>query len=75
MTTSAVGSRDAVCGALVALGWWWFFFSFSFQFLSGAGVGVKLPVGWLACVSWVTDDGVQLPFCGSPNPRPFWVAL
>ena len=35
-------------------------FSF-YDFSLEAGSGVKLPVGWLACVSLVVDVGVQLP--------------
>ena len=36
-------------------------FLFSLYFSLEAGSGVKLPVGWLACVSLVADVGVQLP--------------
>ena len=50
-----------VCSASVALGSLWCFPFSVYDFSLEAGSGVKLPVGWLACVSLVVDVGVQLP--------------
>lgn len=51
------GCLQCFCCSLFAV-----VFSFSvYDFSLEAGSGVKLPVGWLACVSLVVDVGVQLP--------------